>query len=653
VDLESVYKKNMEFLKDYDPVLYDRLDKCNLENIKLIITEGMYNIKYKENIIYPKNVDEVISNQIEQFYRQPQLFYNNPTGMKVEGYAKFTTKSIHKILKHSPLIVANNYWKDNYIKNMYLETHKKMKTIPFLLLFGIGNGEYIKKIINEKRILHLMIIDNNYEFLKVSMHLIDWVEIFKIAEIKNISIKIIIGPYKLISSEISDYIYTRPMYLSYIQFLTHINTPDFEKVRSFLSKELQMLKLGWGFYEDEKVSLNNTLMNLKKTSYIFEGSKKTNNSIIVVGAGPSLDNDIKMLKQVSSKVIIISCGTALRTLWKHNIKPDFHVEIERLKGTYKALLHIDKEFLKQITLVGLSVLHPKVKTLFKNFMIYFRSNDAGSSCVRSYRKYNFVNPTCVNAGLDLALSLNPSKIYLLGVDCGFRDPSLHHAEDNINSIKESKKYKKSVKYMENKVYPGNFKGEFYSSDILIWSKNSIEQAISSYSSKTVVYNCSDGVRINIAKPRVFNSHDFLSVENKIDVLDTFTKYSKNELYQELEENLVIAESNLNSLLNEYKAKFYKNKIKSIDESLVFLDSSYILILDKINKNGIVSSLVSGSIKLIYSVIYAHLLASKSLEDIEIDFFNRSIKEVIIFLEKISSEFIRIKNNTLDIKKEIR
>jgi len=654
MDLEKVYQKNMDFLKEYDFVLYDRIDKCYLENIELVITNGMYNIKYKDNIIYPENVDDAISNQLDDFYKQPQLFFHNPAGMKVEGYVKLTSKSIQDLLKHSPLLVSSKYWKNTFLKNMYLETHKKMNTIPFLILFGIGTGEYIKKILEEKKVLNLIIVDNNYEFLKLSMHLINWQEIFTIAKENNTIIKIMIGD-KRISKEVFDYIYSyNPMYIYYIQFLVHINSADFDSIIKTLHEELDMLKLGWGFYEDEKISLNNTIMNLKKTKYIFEGSNFINHPVVVVGAGPSLDNDIKLLKEIHTKAIIISCGTALRTLWKYGIKPDFHVDIERLKGTYKALLQVDKKFLKEVTLVGLSVLHPKVKTLFNDFAIFLRPNDAGGSCVSKYRKFKYGSPTCVNAGFDLALSLNPERIYLLGVDCGFRDPSLHHAEDNINIIEESTNYKKQVDYMENKTYPGNFSDEFLTSNILLWSKYYLEFAYKKYTeagSRINVYNCSDGLKINGAKPRVFNSYDFKDLPIKEDIRKVFIEYSQNELFEQLDKNLNNAEKCFEETISKFLTKIKEKDIKDIDEAVYFLDKSFDLINKEISKNKIVYSLTSGSLKLFYSIIYSHLMASKSLKHIEVDFFNRSVKDILKFLEKIFIEFKRIKNLTLNKKRD--
>ena len=59
-------------------------------------------------------------------------------------------------------------------------------------------------------------------------------------------------------------------------------------------------------------------------------NKQPEQPVFVVGNGPSLDSSLAFLKKNSDDIIIISCGTAIRALLKNNIKPDLHIEMERI-----------------------------------------------------------------------------------------------------------------------------------------------------------------------------------------------------------------------------------------------------------------------------------------------------------------------------------
>src|SRR5690606_10036454 len=69
--------------------------------------------------------------------------------------------------------------------------------------------------------------------------------------------------------------------------------------------------------------------------------------VFIVGNGPSLDQCFDYLHQYKDQVVIISCGTALKALHKHGIKPDFHAELEQNRATYEWVSQVDDpEYLK-------------------------------------------------------------------------------------------------------------------------------------------------------------------------------------------------------------------------------------------------------------------------------------------------------------------
>lgn len=70
--------------------------------------------------------------------------------------------------------------------------------------------------------------------------------------------------------------------------------------------------------------------------------------MIIVGAGPSLDKNINILKEMKGHVPILCMDSALSTLKKHDLRPDFYMAIE----SAKPLQLFDKDWLKGIPFLG-------------------------------------------------------------------------------------------------------------------------------------------------------------------------------------------------------------------------------------------------------------------------------------------------------------
>ncbi len=86
-----------------------------------------------------------------------------------------------------------------------------------------------------------------------------------------------------------------------------------------------------GFFDDEQIGFAHTFHNINAGYAFFSHGAATESlpPVLLVGNGPSLDSHVNFIRQHQADSIIISCGTALSSLAKVGIKPDFHVEMER------------------------------------------------------------------------------------------------------------------------------------------------------------------------------------------------------------------------------------------------------------------------------------------------------------------------------------
>lgn len=190
----------------------------------------------------------------------------------------------------------------------------------------------------------------------------------------------------------------------------------------------------------------NQLTTLQDPNIIINSFKRDKNKrpFVVVGAGPSLDDNIEVLKKYQDRVIILCCERAIGTLKAHNLKPDFILTVENVLGMW---FHFEKhyEFIKGIPLI----------TPFITSHVVIRNYPSDRVFVKVKNLENWLNPlgyfaevdlgNCVGQfGFNVAAALNPSQIILIGNDLAFKDGRSHtahtHCDVNLKHTITTKGY---------------------------------------------------------------------------------------------------------------------------------------------------------------------------------------------------------------------
>ena len=193
------------------------------------------------------------------------------------------------------------------------------------------------------------------------------------------------------------------------------------------SQRARRTRLETGFTRQLQVFSNLPGYLADRVSENLKGVAK-NNLAVVVGAGPSLDETLTLLKDGFPKPIIIATDSSLRALNDSNIIPDFIVSIDPEK-TFGSCCN--SEF-SPGTLVLSSQAHPSWKEKWGENTIYI----SGRVLFEDWLSEKGVAKTPLqainNAGLTaLALAdfLDPSVILLLGMDMsGIDDGSTRYAK---------------------------------------------------------------------------------------------------------------------------------------------------------------------------------------------------------------------------------
>lgn len=271
------------------------LDK-NLECIE------KYNYQLKEkllNLPYLTNKIDLIETKL----KEPNLSYNDIPLHSQDG-AELEAQRIF-----------------NSLDNTALSTH---------IVFGVGIGHLFKECCERSK-GKVFLYEPNLEILRVTLELVDF---SKELSQENVFIASEIEQFKKLYNQ--NYVYKAnsntlilPSYRKIIDFKEIDDTiKRFEiivgscklNVKALMEKGQDAIK---AVIKNISYTLDATPLNELKDIYLGK-------TALIVSAGPSLDLNIKTIKNNRDKIIIFCVGTAFKTLMNNGITPDFVNLIENI-----------------------------------------------------------------------------------------------------------------------------------------------------------------------------------------------------------------------------------------------------------------------------------------------------------------------------------
>ncbi|MCR5271973.1 MAG: DUF115 domain-containing protein [Lachnospiraceae bacterium] len=299
VSADALQKGDMIFVKN---VLEDDI-LTTLRQLQISLdTSEFYTDRFKENIAYlrdKKDAEIIEKTEVANF----------SILKSVDGYPIIVSKDgVHMQSSINPVVEANILAED--IVTTDCENY---------IVYGFGNFYIAEAIFKNNIYTNVIVLENNPELLKLGMALAN----FSGYDNKKLSFVYVKNEQDIlhILSEKTGY----EVFIDSVS-LSMSNDNNFRKIMEDLAVKTA------GMREQRKyMDLNFCHLqkkNLKEWSVLKEKIK--DKRAFVVAAGPSLDDNLNLLKNRDENTIVISVGTTAKKLVRENITPDIIVVIDSI-----------------------------------------------------------------------------------------------------------------------------------------------------------------------------------------------------------------------------------------------------------------------------------------------------------------------------------
>ena len=362
--MNNIFEKNIKALETKDGELAKKLTEYIVTDVPQLVQEnGFYNFIYKGKYLHHKE---------------------NPLGEAREIFAR--------------------------VKNDPVSIH---------IIYGIGLG-YLFQVASANSIGTVVLYEPDLNILKIVFTLVDFSQdilksnVFISTDLEKAGEYI----YKKSNTQNSPYMLITTAYRE----LCGAGFGEFvEKLQRMIGSYMLDLKYTkQKFYPLLIYLLHNIphLMNeppLTSIKDLYKGK-----TAVVVSAGPSLDRDIEVIKKYRHKFVLFVVGTAMKTLAKHNITPDYLCLIE----SYDSSRQIEGIDLSKVNLITEPYSHPNLRKFkFKNVYSHISANmpinlywaDVIGESAEEYWSKGTVSYTAINS----ARILGCSRIIVVGQDLAY------------------------------------------------------------------------------------------------------------------------------------------------------------------------------------------------------------------------------------------
>jgi len=362
-------------------------------------------------------------------------------------------------------------------KNWDLPKFKDFPPPRILILCGVGSLWFLKKVAEDpfvKANVHrFIIIENDVEIMthimshQWTVNLLqknNWKFLFfqTVESIKPLFFNILKDPgFSRVMENAQLFVNTVPPHDPHRGF--------YEQLKTAFEETMRHVYHNFGQIGDSLLGLEATLKNkkflLEEPGILDLKNCYKDKPAFLIGAGPTLDEDLDKLKAIQDKVVIVAADAAVKPLTKAGIVPDYATSIER-GNVYQKPFWEDLPRLRT-ELVAFPVVHPEVLDLYPGpIRIVYRNYSYYAYFEKGWPKglLHSGGSTC-HLGLRLIDYMGCDPIYFLGIDNSYQkvkgDLYRSHCKNTGYpewseglTLKEFRKKRNHAPIFEGKTYSG-------------------------------------------------------------------------------------------------------------------------------------------------------------------------------------------------------
>lgn len=345
----------------------------------------------------------------------------------------------YEIEQEKKIYVHSLYNVNREIDNLLKNIDDTKDCIYFV--YGLGMGHHIEALKSK--------ISNNSYIYVVERNLDIVVNFLSNRELNSIlggNVLLFFGDEEILISEISRktlYFNIMPLFVNTKTVMLH----SYEKIykswivdfnTNLMNIVRHSLFILGNDMNDTIIGIKNNFENIEeliKSSDLEPIKNKYENvPLIIVSAGPSLDKNIKDLKEAEGKSIIIATDATLSTLKKHKIKPDGVVSIERILATYEKF-YKGKEIDEDIVLISPPVIREEIfKTMKNNKKLIClkkgeKINEWINNDILGDNRLLDMGTSCAHIAFSIGKYMGANPIIFIGQDLAFTKEGITHQSD--------------------------------------------------------------------------------------------------------------------------------------------------------------------------------------------------------------------------------
>ncbi|MCH5313386.1 MAG: motility associated factor glycosyltransferase family protein [Helicobacter sp.] len=546
------YALNMDFFSSLNHKLFAKL-KAPIKQYNLYLHHQDLNIIDVHSKIFVYPVQEHNNAPKHMMIEQNLALCENPPNNP--AYTIYTNHlALHKLDEHNLPLTASacNPMIELMLKdfNGANRFHLPSYFLPNLTIFGLLGGMFLQFLLEKGYYFHsLLLFEEDIDLFRISLYFVDYPLLFERVSERSCYIFV----ENIVQKEfVQNYFTHKRITNNFLRLeLCLYESPKLQQAQDEVAQSYAINARGWGSFDDEMIGVRNTFKNLgknKKSKYpLLHLPKRINAPICVIGNGASLDSLLPFIKENEQKMIIFSCGTALKPLKNAGIMPDFQIEIERIAYLKDVL---ESAPLENTTLLCGNMVQPSALEIAKEAYIFMRGGSASAYFGNPKSVVEFAAPYVGNAGFALACLLS-EEVIMCGLDCGYIKGKTKHAQGSYYGDEESMIPKNAY------VVQGNSEYEVYADALFSLSSAMMSKAINAFTPKLVM-NLGDGAYVR--GTRSTRTDEFILREiNKEECIQNIKSYMCAD-----KKKLFTHKQSYKEELNAYKEEILKALRKSIE-----------------------------------------------------------------------------------------